>query len=65
MKRFLLLSFLIISITLPSLAQVKEQNDTKNKFSQWYIEPAVRYGIYIPFVERHNYLTESHQYNFD
>ena len=65
MKKFLLLSFLIISITLPSLAQVKAQDNTKNKFSQWYIEPAVRFGTYIPFEKRHNYLAEKHQYNFD
>ena len=65
MKRFLLLSLLVISLISPLLAQEKAQDDTKNKFSKWYIEPAIRYGTYIPFVERHNYLAESHQYNFD
>lgn len=61
MKKILLTFILFTTAYIHSYAQ----NDFFGKDSDWYIEPSIRYGNYIPFVSRHNYLTDYHQYNFD
>lgn len=61
MKKHFILTIVLLFTTVLSFAQSK----FFSKESDWYIEPSFRYGINVPFVSRHSYITDYPQYSAD